>query len=610
MPPKAQSVCGNPLYLEWIGEWMENARALNSKGYQTMRKAYDSMKNCPIPFQHPSQAITLKGIGPTICDRLEKKLREHCAKEGIPMPEKPGVGAAGNQADGSGEEDAAPKKRKTTRPYVPTYRSGPYALLLALHTHSLTSPLALLKSEIIPLAQPHCDSSFEAPPATNGGNKFYTAWNSMKTLVDRGLVYRNGSPGRYLLTEEGEEVAGRIAGVADETEGGGGGNIKKARVEKEGSMIRLPEVFAPPASVAPTAAAAGPRPAARAHRDDVVILDDDEDTPIIVEDLTIEPAIVAAPSPAAPAPLLTTGSAATTFPSFTPIILPPGSFTIHLLLDTREAKTQRDRDYMEQNLNVPGVNLMLRSLEISDALWIARCKHTGREIVLGYGIERKRMDDLVGSIKDGRFHEQKFRLMKSGLRHVMYVIEESHLDDVRSYLEAIQTAISSTQVVNGFFVKRVPNLEGTVSYLARMSKMLGRIYEGKALHVIPDNVIDARTFGDIRNHLKETQPNIDYLVSYTSFSALTSKSAALTLGDVYLRMLMTIRGVSAEKAVEIATKFPTPTALMEGYEKCKTVQEQKRMIMEKCCGYGRKKIGGALSEKVWRVWMEKREQQH
>lgn len=33
----------------------------------------------------------------------------------------------------------------------------------------------------------------------------------------------------------------------------------------------------------------------------------------------------------------------------------------------------------------------------------------GRELVLDYIIERKRMDDLCGSIIDGRFREQKVR---------------------------------------------------------------------------------------------------------------------------------------------------------------------------------------------------------
>ena len=33
--------------------------------------------------------------------------------------------------------------------------------------------------------------------------------------------------------------------------------------------------------------------------------------------------------------------------------------------------------------------------------------YRGRELMLDYIVERKRMDDLAGSIIDGRFHEQK-----------------------------------------------------------------------------------------------------------------------------------------------------------------------------------------------------------
>ena len=35
------------------------------------------------------------------------------------------------------------------------------------------------------------------------------------------------------------------------------------------------------------------------------------------------------------------------------------------------------------------------------------CKPQGRELVLDYIVERKRMDDLVSSTIDGRFREQK-----------------------------------------------------------------------------------------------------------------------------------------------------------------------------------------------------------
>lgn len=56
------------------------------------KKAYESMKACPLPFEHPSQAQQLNGLGPKLCDRLTDKLKVHCQENGLPMPEPPGQG--------------------------------------------------------------------------------------------------------------------------------------------------------------------------------------------------------------------------------------------------------------------------------------------------------------------------------------------------------------------------------------------------------------------------------------------------------------------------------------------------------------------------------------
>lgn len=58
-----------------------------------------------------------------------------------------------------------------------------------------------------------------------------------------------------------------------------------------------------------------------------------------------------------------------------------------------------------------GVKLQVRKLQVGDFAWIAR-NTEGQELLLPYIVERKRLDDLASSIKDGRFHEQKV-LMKS-----------------------------------------------------------------------------------------------------------------------------------------------------------------------------------------------------
>ena len=88
-PGVMASTCANPLLLDWIKEIYDLAKERNSKGITTYKKAYESMKACPLTFSHPSEAQQLDGIGPKICDRLTEKLKAHCEANGLPSPKKP-----------------------------------------------------------------------------------------------------------------------------------------------------------------------------------------------------------------------------------------------------------------------------------------------------------------------------------------------------------------------------------------------------------------------------------------------------------------------------------------------------------------------------------------
>ncbi|KAL7267175.1 Crossover junction endonuclease mus81 [Rhizina undulata] len=209
------SACANPILLGFLKNYLEDAKKFNPKGVPTFKRAYESMKACPIPFDHPSEATLLNGLGPKLVERLAADLEKHCRAKGIPMPPAPTKGNARRKRDVPGAADetetldivnqppAAPttKKRKT-RPYKPADRSGAYALLKALYSED--GELNLTKDELIPLAQPHCDSNFRA---AIGPGKFHTAWSSMKTLLEKELVFDIGNPKRYSLTEAGVEIA-------------------------------------------------------------------------------------------------------------------------------------------------------------------------------------------------------------------------------------------------------------------------------------------------------------------------------------------------------------------------------------------------------------------
>lgn len=63
-------------------------------------------------------------------------------------------------------------------------------------------------------------------------------------------------------------------------------------------------------------------------------------------------------------------------------------------------------DKVKTELSSLNVAFEMRRLSVGDFAWIC-CDQSGNELMLPYILERKRLDDLSGSIKDGRFHEQK-----------------------------------------------------------------------------------------------------------------------------------------------------------------------------------------------------------
>jgi crossover junction endonuclease MUS81 len=60
----------------------------------------------------------------------------------------------------------------------------------------------------------------------------------------------------------------------------------------------------------------------------------------------------------------------------------------------------------------------------------------------------------------------------------------------------------------------------------------------------------------MREHA-EQRDGRHYHISFAAFNELNSKSRNLLLRDAYVKQLLCIRGVSVEKAVVIATKYPT-----------------------------------------------------
>ncbi|KAL8826749.1 MAG: hypothetical protein Q9170_007287 [Blastenia crenularia] len=520
---------------------------------------------------YPSEAQALNGFGPKTCERLEKQLKEHCEANGLPMPKrKSRKRASGDLDDTPLDMTPAKKPRKTTKPYVPQLRSGPYAIILGLA--SLGDLDCVSKQQLIELAQPHCDASFVAPKDTTS---FHTAWSSMKTLLNKDLVKETRGPQRrYSLTDEGWEVAEKMKRVGKEEqeeplasraqktkaslfkhpevaisddENEAGLFVSKAASKHRAPLKDCTDYNAQPklgqrlGAVADkygtlsssskstlqrkpvkTALAISNVRKTTAHLDEDARLaarlqaqENDHATSAthdvdFVELLSSPPPELARPPPTRPrepsvqsrpdppsaprdseAPRETSlyaNPATFTPPSFQPITLQPSTFSIELILDNREIRSREDRSYIETQLITKNIRPLVRSLPLGDFFWVAKTNdpnllsrygEEGSLIALDYIVERKRLDDLISSIKDGRFHEQKFRLRRSGVRNVVYLIEEIGISqEVKNkYWAAVQTAVASTQVVDGFSVKRTRGLDESIRYLARMTRLLKSLYE-------------------------------------------------------------------------------------------------------------------------------------
>lgn len=643
--------CANPLFLSWVKEWWDTSRERNTKGVYAYKKAYTSLKSCPLTFKHPEELRKLKNFGPGLVSRLTDKLKQHCEDNGLPMPPHPKgkrkreiENALAEANAGQDEQPSPPKRARTAKPYVPKLNSGAYALLMAL---SDPGPSGYMdKATLIAKAQPFCEHSFTVPSMAN---KSYTAWDSMKNLDDKELVHIRGRPTkRYSLTDEGWTVVKRmkearnlVDGVGERANTSGtaiasgsgsptanrseninprGSNHPGSEVKRESRYTALdlkpyvsptkPQEERPPQ----------PRPRPPAISQSVINLDSDEEEDFMFDEEDRKP-IIRETTNHEWIDLVADGDTIpedeSSLPNFVPIRLAPGSFTVEMVLDTREIQAKNNRDHIPEELSKLGVRPIMRSLELGDVLWIAKCKQPlnrlgaeGNEVVLDYIVERKRLDDLIGSIRDGRLREQKYRLKRSGMKNVIYLIEEFSVDkDYRTkYQDAIDTTIAGLQVVNGFFLKKTENIAESIKYLASVTHMLKKIYESKPLFVIPTNVLTAKNYLPLLKHLREKEPSKGYYISYPAFASLVSKSEMLTLRDVFIKMLMCIRRLSGEKAIEIQKVWKTPNQFFHAFKQCGNDDEngkrkQKALVASALAHLvDRRCVDKGLSEKLADVW--------
>ncbi|XP_072232217.1 crossover junction endonuclease MUS81 [Leuresthes tenuis] len=600
---RALPSCPNPLFLKWLTELRDEAKDKGLKIQYTYQKAISSLTKYPLPLRNAKEAKILQNFGDGICKILDEKLQRyyrengsntsiHRLPKGAPPPGRTDYSnnlapsRKKNAAGDEGKERGGVGKRKK-RQYVPQKRSGGYAVLLTLYrqTQIPDSKGFMFKLELQTEAQHLCDKSFTVPDL---GSK-YTAWSSVSTLIQKNLVIKTHNPARFSLTEEGLALAEKLASTEQETKGGAKGDGEEVR--SQGEELEEEE------------------------EEEVVVVDltesGDEDEE--KEDSNSLAKRVTQPmndegrkcSSANPQNSQATGK------KLNEECLLPGNYEIILCVDFIETTggSHHRKQELVKELQRNGVHFDIRKLNVGDFLWVAREKvaplpgqlraPAGKELVLDYIIERKRMDDLCGSIIDGRFREQKFRLKRCGLRRPIYLVEgsaaaASHLSLPETTL---QQAIVNTQVVDGFFVKRVQDVRESAAYLTVMTRYLTKLYQN-CLLICRSRELE----GDGWSDTEEGGSPSCSLMSFAEFNYGAVKNKCQTVREVFARQLMQISGLSGDKATAILEQYSTPHSLLTAYERCANEAEKEKLLS--CIRYGKLKrnVGPALSRTVYQLY--------
>ncbi|XP_033630901.1 crossover junction endonuclease MUS81-like [Asterias rubens] len=287
-------------------------------------------------------------------------------------------------------------------------------------------------------------------------------------------------------------------------------------------------------------------------------------------------------------------------------VLKPGTFDIVLCVDSCETsggQVKTRKQLLLPELQRNGVTLDVRKLQVGDFLWIAREKRvpvpgmiqmpTSRELVLDYVVERKRMDDLCGSILDGRFKEQKFRLKQCGLRKPIYLIEDfGSIDHLSIPASTLRQATVNTQVVDGFFVKHTRDNKESVAYLTVMTRYLQGYYSNKTLEAYRrDDMVNLPSNPSLTNPTQR-------LMTFKEFNQSSVKNKNTTITETFAKQLLQFSGLTAEKALAITQRYKTPSDLVDAYRACAMEKDKEKLLANMKFGKLQRNMGPVLSRMV------------
>jgi len=207
---------------------------------------------------------------------------------------------------------------------------------------------------------------------------------------------------------------------------------------------------------------------------------------------------------------------------------------------TAASSVQKKKTHRPKPKSLENHEIKSERLSIGDVILHEPHPHPqqGKDIVI---FERKTLNDLAASIRDGRYKEQSFRLIETAAatgfhtHNIVYIIE----GDLAQYNErhtqitktALQSAMVSLMYYKGFSVVRTMNLGETAEFILHFADKVAK--EGSL------SISDTTTT----------------VTAYSEVSAKKEKRDYITRDNIGEIMLAQVPGVSAKMAAAILAKY-------------------------------------------------------
>ena len=223
---------------------------------------------------------------------------------------------------------------------------------------------------------------------------------------------------------------------------------------------------------------------------------------------------------------------------------------LKIIIDSRE--TNLYNNIIERDLDkyVDKITIVKQQLEIGDI-------HIQMDDLI-YVYERKTVNDLLSSVKDSRYKEQKSRLL-SNYKNVNYIIEGSDIiasNNIhnQNLLTSIYFNSTYRDNINIFFTK---NINDTITFLLMLST---KIIDKPHNFILNETQKTEPDYIDICKIKSKKSDNIDketcYLLQISQIPNI-SKQIAKNIKDVYPTMKILINTLAtSENPNELLMKIP------------------------------------------------------